>query len=144
MYDQPRIRETVHFEQIDFGAGSNTTRVLAVPVRPEQAPAAGGIVTSGQPAGRVVGARIHNVTEDFAGATSDAGVQVGDGTDADKYFDSGLVLDETVDTGESVFLADDGSAVDIESERDTITVTFVAAVGTPTGIADVDLILEWF
>jgi hypothetical protein len=100
---------------------------------------------------RVFGVSVSNVTEDFAATTSDSGVQVGDGTDADKYYDkyydSGLVLDETVDIGESVFLADDGAAVDVPSGASTVgsvTVTFVAATGSPTGIADVTLFVDLF
>lgn len=140
------VRQSVsyHFPDVDFGGGSDVTFTIPCPVPPEQAPAAGGIVTSGQQGGRVRGVSILNVTEDFAGSNSDAGVQVGDGSDVDKYFDSGLVLDETVDVGEAVFLADDGSAVDIETGRSTITVTCVASDGTPTGIADVYVHVDWF
>lgn len=143
-YHPVRTIETVTIPAHDFGTGSDVTKVIAVPIRPEQAPAAGGIVTEGQQAGRVVGVRIREITEDFAGSTLDAGVQVGDGTDADKYFDSGRVLDESVDSGDSVWLADDGSAEDIEAGRDSVTVTLQSATGTPTGTATVDILFEWF
>jgi hypothetical protein len=131
-YDLPR-HETLHFAQVDFGGASSVTRVIAVPLD----------VNGIGMRGKVLGARVHNITENFAG-TTDAGVQVGDGSDADKYFDSGLVLDENVDTGESVYLLDDGAQVDIEGGRATVTVTFVAATGTPTGIADVDINVAWW
>lgn len=136
-YDNPD-RTSYHFNQVDFGA-SNVTRVLAVPLDGKNSanPGVG-------KRGRVVGATVHNVTEDFAGSSSDAGVRVGDGSDDDVYFDSGLVLDETVDIGESVYLLDDGSQIDIEGGRSSITVTFVASVGTPTGIADVTLDIDWY
>lgn len=133
MYDNPR-NSSIHFAAVDFGAGSNEARVIAVPLDEN------GIGMRG----RVKGALIHNVTEDFAGSSSDAGVRVGDGSDDDKYYDSGLVLDETVDIGESVYLVDDGAAVDIEAGRTNITVTFVVAAGTPTGIADVELFIDWY
>lgn len=133
MYDNPD-RLSYLFKAVDFGA-SDSTQTIQVPVTGTQGRA-----------GRVVGVIISDVTEDFAGSTSDAGVQVGDGSDADKYYDSGLVLDETVDVADNatLWLADDGSQVDIELGRSTVTVTFVAAVGTPTGIADVTVVIDWF
>jgi hypothetical protein len=133
MYDNPeRIQYT--FGLVDFGA-SNSTQTIPVPVRGSQGRA-----------GRVVGVIISDVAEDFAGSTSDAGVQVGDGSDADKYFDTGLVLDETVDVADNatLWLEDDGAQVDIELGRSTLTVTFVAAVGTPTGQSDVTVVVDWF
>lgn len=136
-YDNRQV-VSYHFAGIDFGAGANITRVLAVPTDGPNSTTPGVGCR-----GRVVGGTIHNITEDFAGSTSDAGVQVGDGSDADKYFDSGLILDESVDIGESVNLKDDGAQVDIEAGRTSITVTFVVAVGTPTGIADVTLNIAW-
>jgi hypothetical protein len=144
-YDGATNRRTLsfHFPSFDFGTGSDVTRVIQLPTVPER--------DSGQTqkfnGARVFGALVSNVTEDFAGVTTDSGIQVGDGTDADKYYDSGLVLDETVDIGESVFLADDGAAVDVPSGASTVgsvTVTFVAATGSPTGIADVTLFVDLF
>jgi hypothetical protein len=132
---------SLHFPSFDFGTGSDVTRVVQLPTVPER--------DSGQTqkfnGARVLGAIVSNVTEDFAGSASDSGVQVGDGTDADAYFDSGLVLDETVDIGESVFLPDDGAAIDVPSgaaSAGSVTVTFVAGTGTPTGIADVTLLVD--
>lgn len=131
-YDKP-FRTPIHFAGIDFGAAANIARVIAVPVLPN----------GRKPGGRVVGGLIHNITEVFAGSTLDASVQVGDGSDADLYFQS-QTLDEEVDTGESVWLVDQGAQVNIENDRDSITVTFVASTGTPTGIADVMLYIDWF
>lgn len=134
MYDKPERLQYL-FQQIDFGAGSNTTKTIEVPANGTQGRA-----------GKVVGVILANVTEDFAGSSSDAGVQVGDGSDADKYFDSGLVLDETVDVADNatLWLEDDGSQVDIELGRSTVTVTCVASAGAPTGIADVIVVIDWF
>jgi len=134
---------SLHFPSFDFGTGSDITRVIQLPTIPERDSGA----TQKFSGGRVVGAMITNVTEDFAGSTTDSGIQVGDGTDADAYYDSGLVLDETVDIGESVFLPDDGAQSDIPSGASTVgsvTVTFVAGTGTPTGIADVTLLVDLF
>jgi hypothetical protein len=130
-YDNPYRKDSYRFPSIDFGTGSDIAKTIEVP---------------GGRRGRVTNVRIEDVTEDFAGSTSDAGVQVGDGTDADKYYDTGLVLDETVDVADLAYLDldDDGSKVDIEADRSTITVTFVSAVGTPTGIASVVVDVEWF
>lgn len=128
-------RQTYDLGAIDFGTGSNIAVTIPVPVTGTQGRA-----------GKVVDVIISAVTEDFAGSTSDAGVQVGDGSDADKYYDTGLVLDETVDVADLAVLslADDGSKVDVELGRSTLTVTLVAAVGTPTGIANVGVVVEWF
>lgn len=133
-YDNPTIRQ-YHFDDIDFGTGTDIVHTIQVPQD-------GG--SQGR-SGRVVDVIISDVSENFAGSTSDAGVQVGDGSDADKYYDTGLVLDETVDVADlaTLSLADDGSKVDIEYNRSTITVTFVSAVGSPTGIADVTVVVEW-
>lgn len=133
-YDNPDRRE-YRFPSIDFGTGSNIAKTIEVPQQD-------GV---GRP-GRVALVRLEDVTEDFAGSTSDAGVQVGDGSDADKYYDTGLVLDETVDVSDLAYLDldDDGAKVDIEYNRSTITVTFVAALGTPTGIASVVVVVEWY
>ena len=133
-YDNP-TRQTYDLGVIDFGDSSDT--VITIPV-----PATG---TQGR-AGRVVDVLISEVAEDFAGSTSDAGVQVGDGTDDDKYYDTGLILDETVDVADDAVLslADDGSKADIELGRSTLTVTCVASVGTPTGQAAVHVVVEWF
>lgn len=134
MYDNPD-RRTYDFGQIDFGTGSDIVHTIEVPSDGNQGRS-----------GRVKAVLIQNVAEDFAGSTSDAGVRVGDGTDDDKYFDTGLVLGEDVDVADNAILEleDDGSQVSVEPGRSTLTVTFVSAVGTPTGQADVSLVVDWF
>jgi hypothetical protein len=142
-YDKP---ERLHHELglIDFGAGADVTKLIRVP-----AAKFGGTGMRG----RVRGVLISQVSEDFAGSTLDAGVQVGDGSDADKYFDSGRVLDETVDVadGETIFLNNDDSeggagedAEDIEAGRSTVTVTCQVATGSPTGQAHVTVVIDWY
>ena len=126
------------FVATDFGA-SDATEVIAVPTNGPNSTSAGTGLR-----GRIMGVTIMEITEDFAGSTTDAGVQVGDGSDADVYYDSGLVLDETADIGESVFLKDDGAQIDIEAGRTSVTVTFVASVGSPTGIATAMVHILWF
>lgn len=133
-YDSPE-RITYPFTGIDFGAASNSTQTIQVPANGTQGRS-----------GRVVGILLSDVAEDFVGSTSDAGVQVGDGSDADKYFDTGLVLDETVDVADNatLWLVDDGAQVDIELGRSTVTVTFVVAEGSEAGQANVDVVIDWF
>jgi len=130
-YDNPYRVQEYRFPSIDFGTGSDIAKTIEVP--------------DGR-RGKVRNIRLEDVTEDFAGSTSDAGVQVGDGSDADKYYDTGLVLDETVDIADLAYLDldDDGAKVDIEGGRSTVTVTFVAAVGSPTGIASIVVEIEWY
>ena len=123
------------FPAVDFGTGSNITHLIPVPK-----------LKSRGLAGRVQAIEIQRVTEDFAGSSSDAGVRVGDGSDDDKYFDTGLVLDETVDIGEVLHIEHDeaGGGEDIERGRSSVTLTAVANAGTPTGIADVCPIIAWW
>ena len=134
MYDNAQVRH-YNLGARDFGTGAAIAIVVDVPVD------SGGVGRSG----RVVYCTVGAVAEDFAGSTSDAGVQVGDGTDVDKYYDTGLVLDETVDASTLIVhdLVDDGSKVDIEYNRSTVTVTLVPADGTETGQATVELGIEW-
>ncbi len=133
-YDNPD-RRIYTFAAHDFGTGTNVLKTIEVPKTGTQGRA-----------GRVAMISLGTVSEDFAGTTSLAGVHVGDGTDADKYYDTGLVLDATVDVSDLAYLdlADDGAKVDIELGRSTVTVTFVSAVGTPTGIADIQIAIDWF
>lgn len=133
-YDNPD-RRVVDFGLIDFGTGTDIVHTFQVP--------ADGAGTGRS--GRVVAVLVGKVTEDFAGSTSLAGIQVGDGTDADKYYDTGLVLDATVDVANlaALDLADDGAKVDIEYNRSTVSVTFISAVGTPTGQAEIQVVVDW-
>jgi len=141
-YDNPNVL-SYHFAVIDFGAGDE--RLIAVPLDgPDSASPGVG------KRGRVLGCLIHNVAEAFEGTTSGGGVQVGDGSDADVYYDSGLVLDDDtagnldIDVGSSAYLLDDGAQIDIPGGRTDITVTFNVAVGSPTGQADVELFIAWY
>lgn len=133
-YDNPD-RRVYDLGLIDFGTGTDIVNTITVP--------ADGAGTGRS--GRVVAVVIGKVTEDFAGSTSLSGIQVGDGTDPDKYFDTGLVLDATVDATDLAVLdlADDGAKVDIEYNRSTVSVTLISAVGTPTGQAEVAVTIDW-
>lgn len=130
-YDNP-LTLSYHFNQINFAA--TVTRLLPVPI----------LKNGRKPGGKIIGASLMNITTDFAGSTSDAQIQVGITGDLDKYYKS-QALDETVDIGEVLFLRNvEPTAVDIEAGRTDITVTFVGAVGTPTGVSDVVLHVAWY
>ncbi len=138
-YDNAQ-RMSIHFKDINFGGDANVVRVIALPLNNRDTGAVGRFN-----AGRVVGALIHDITEDFTGDVSDAGIIVGTAGNTDLYFETGLVLDETVDIGESVWLVDNGDGIDIPvSAAGMITVTFIAGATTETGIAAVELFIDLF
>lgn len=124
------VRQDYTFIDHSFKTGSDITQVIAIPTGMS---------------GRVAGVLIYNITESFAGSTGDAGVRVGDGSDDNLYFDSGLILDEAVDTTESIWLPDtDSATTEIPSDEDALTITLVSATGTPAGIANVAVYIDWF
>ena len=143
-YDNSKLRSYT-FANVDFGA-SDTTEVIAAPLVGRST--AYGALPNAR--GRVKGFHVFNVTEIFAGTTTQAGVHVGDGTDADAYFASDTSLAggalNTLAVGKAQYVADSGSGVaDIPASLATdLTITFVAGTGTPTGIADVTVEIEWF
>lgn len=135
MYDNP-LRRQYRFPEIDFDASTGDVCTIDVPTRPGQTQGRGG---------RVTGVWLENVSVEFTAGDGVAGsIQVGDGSDADKYFDSGaLVTTSEAGAKNIVDVPDDGSKVDIEVGRSTVTVTFNAATGTGDGTADVVVEIEW-
>jgi|GEM_PF-4337766 len=140
-YDNGRVTSYL-FQGVDFGDTGDASEVIMPPKDGPNTtnPGAGR-------RGRVVGVSLFNISETFVGTTSGAAIQVGDGSDADLYFDSGNTTlagsSPAVNTG--LWLPDDGSKVDIPGGETAVTVTFVDAVGgSITGIADVLLEIEWF
>jgi hypothetical protein len=133
------------FAAKDFGA-ADTTEVIPHPLAGRDSYYG----AAPKMRGRVKGFGLFNVTEIFAGTTLMAGVEVGDGTDPDKYFKSetsqakgttnGLAV------GKALYVLDSGSGVSDIGADDTgdLTITFKGATGTPTGIADVTVDIEWF
>ncbi len=136
-YDQPDRLQYL-FEGVDFGAGDSTETI--------EAPDAGDVSGAQERSGRVVAVLISGVTEAFTQTTTAGAVQVGDGSDADAYFDTGLNLGSGLTIDESVkYFPDDGSQSDIPLDADDVTVTFVAPTGgTPAGIGDVTVVIDWF
>lgn len=143
-YDNSKLRSYT-FAAVDFGA-ANSTEVIAAPLVGRST--AYGALPSAR--GRVKGFHLFNVSEIFAGTTTMAGVQVGDGTDPDKYFASDTTLvtgtTNTLAVNAALYVADSGSGVVDIGADDTgvLTITFVGGTGTPTGIADCTVEIEWF
>lgn len=138
-YDRP---ERLHHELglIDFGAAEDVVHLIQVPKN---------VLGGTGKRGKVAYVLISQVTENFVGSTNDAGVQIGDGTDADKYFNSGLVLDEEVDVADLTCLIlqhndDLSDGDDIEGGRSTITVTNKVSNGSETGQAHVTVVIDWY
>ena len=142
-YDNSKLRQYT-FAGVDFGA-TDVAEVIAAPL-------AGRNTEYGVPPtarGRVKGFHLFNVSEIFAGTLTMAGVDVGDGTTQGLYFSSDQSLagqTNTLAVDAALYVLDDGTgAVDIPAEATgDITITFVAGTGTPTGIADVTVDIEWF
>jgi len=137
-YDNSKLRQYL-FQAVDFG-GSDVTHVIAAPL-------AGRNNAEGTPPtarGRVRGYMVFEVSEIFAGSSSAGGIEVGDGTTPDLYFQDDLPLNGLATT-EARYAIDNGDAVDIPADAvGDITITVKASVGTPTGIADLLVDVEWF
>ena len=134
-YDGQITRYT--FSQIDFGAGSNTLRHIIGPKGKK---------------GQLYDYGCFGVTEAFAGDTSRPQMAIGTVSDADHYgeeFDFGTLA--VAGGGKSIRTTyaqtDTGFDTNMlirELPADTvIMVTCVAAVGTPTGIADAFVDIVW-
>jgi hypothetical protein len=139
-----RTLRSYTFAAVDFGA-SDVTEVIAAPLAGRDSEY-GALPTQ---RGRVRGFHLFNVSEIFAGTTLMAGLEVGDGTDPDLYFASDTdVLSGATNTlavDAALYVVDAGNAVDIPGDAvGDITLTMKAGTGTPTGIADITVEIEWF
>jgi len=148
-YDNP-ARISYNEVSIDFGAGTTT-----FPIR----------VPRGVTRGRIEEILIHDITEDFTDDTTEGGVQIGDGTDADKYCD--MRIPDAADVGANFNLAD-ALAIDADTLKNQlgdndlagpgvfdvgasgddiaeIVATYLAPTGgTPGGIAAVTIVIAWW
>lgn len=136
-YDLPS-EETLNYAAVNFGSGT-TTRVFRTP--------------KGRRA-RIQSAVVE-VTTSFVGSTSPGKLQLGDGTTANKYIDlsvgatgAGTAAAHSVranDYASGLVANNNASLPWLYLEADTeYTVTFVAPVGSPAGIADVAIRLAYF
>ena len=127
------LAATYSLGQHDFGAGAATYKVKPPP---------------GFSSGRVRDIHVL-VSETFTQTTTPAYIRVGDGTDDDKYAELNMGAAASGDS----YNADDvaGSLknkgiFNLSSDGITeLTVKFVAPTGgTPAGIGEVSLLVEWF
>lgn len=128
-YDNP-LRASYTFNDVDIGAGDATL----------------GVIANGGKTGRVVDITLTGVTEAFTADTTAGFVRLGDGTDDDKF---GELDCGTTSAGASATARDSGQAVGITrtavETTDALTVKVVAPTGgTPAGIGDVNITVEWF
>jgi len=92
--------------------------------------------------GRVIAATLYDVTEQFVDTTTDARVDVGDGSDVDAFAITGGF--GTLAAAASLAPAITQGATEIIPVGDTVTVTGITA-GTPgNGIATLALTIEFF
>lgn len=98
-------------------------------------------------------------TTSFVGTTSAGRVQVGDGVTATKYVDLALgaagagpaagtvtrATDVTKVGSGAALKGQDPNALPFAYVPDAVaTVNFIAPVGTPAGVADVTIVVDWF
>jgi len=116
----------------DFGGGADTTTKVIGP--------------SGK-TGRVKAVWIDHVTETFVGTTTGGGVYVGLSGDTDAYFKSNLTTlqGSAPAVGVPVNLADTLTGFNEIPADTTVYITCIATVGgAVTGIADVNVLIEWY
>ena len=133
-YDHP-ITVSHNLGIVDYGAGSS---VQLIPVPP------------GMSSARIEFALL-DVDETFTDDTTEGAVQIGDGTDADKFFaastgvsaiDTAVSLDGVTEAGKFIDLARDGNG---GAALTFLTVTMVAPTGgTPAGIATTTIVVSWY
>ncbi|MDD5084202.1 MAG: hypothetical protein PHT88_04745 [Candidatus Moranbacteria bacterium] len=132
-YDNPsRMQYTIAAN--DFGGGADTTQIVSGPAGKR---------------GRVKHVLIYDVTETFVGTTSGGQVLVGKSGDTDAYFVSSapVLAGSSPAVGASVVLVNQLTPSDAtEIPADTpVHITCVKTVGgTVTGIASVDVSIDWY
>lgn len=133
-YDNP-LTISHNLGVVDYGAGNSVQLIPAPP--------------------GCTGARIEcvllDVDETFNTDTTEGAVQVGDGTDADKFFaasvgaaaaDTAVSFAGATEAYPTIDMARDGNA---GAAMTFLTVTLVAPTGgTPAGIANTTLVIHWF
>jgi hypothetical protein len=115
------------FQVVDFG-GANTVEVIEGPAGKT---------------GRVVSFTVYNITEIFHGDTTQARLDVGDGADANGYaFSTDVPAEQATATSVSPVVSA-GVLGNSLPGATPITLTFVSTVGTPTGISDALVVINW-
>ena len=132
MYDKPeRIQYTI--AAFDFGGASATlTQVVAGPAGKR---------------GKVAYAHVYDVTETFVGTTTGGGVWVGLSGDTDAYFKNSItsLAGSSPAVAAAKMLTNSLTGYN-EIPADTpVHISLVECVGgTITGIASVDVIIDWY
>ena len=96
--------------------------------------------------GRVRQAHFYNVTETFVGTTSGGQVLVGDGSDTNAYFDSGVTVaaGSVPAVAAALDIPDTVASLEIPADQ-ALTVTLVECVGgTITGTCDTSITIDWY
>lgn len=128
-YANPQQRITYNYSGIDFGAGDKAASF--------QGPA--GL------AGKLREVILPNVTEVFNSVTTEGQIKIGTASNDDAY---ALVnLGDLAATDTFVTSQDDTDGIILDTiPADTqVEVVFVAPTGgTPTGIADVQIVVDWY
>lgn len=141
-YDGPQ-RTVYSFVDLDVANadGTDIERIIAVPLNGKSTAEPG----TGR-RGTVAGVLVSNISEAYITNIDAGGVQVGDGTTAGLYYDSGEVITEALGTvGASLYLVDSGSGVSIPAGQTSFTVTFNVPDDSDanTGISDYSIMIDW-
>ena len=109
------------------------------------------IQTHGSKRAKPIEVLLYDITENFAGTTTKASVEIGDGSDADGFAYTDDVADADATTAKgSLHMSSAAGTItagalgDIIEAGDYVTVTCVAGTGTPTGIARVSVSFLYF
>jgi hypothetical protein len=130
-YDNPeRIQYSLAAN--DFGGGADTTQAIKGP---------------GGKSGRVKHAHVYDVTETFVGTTTGSQVLVGLAGDTNAYFesDAALLTGAVPAVGAAVMLGNKLPGDPLIPPDTAVLITCVPTVGgAVTGIASVDVVIDWF
>lgn len=121
---------------VDFGAGANSSFIIN---------------SHNSKRAKCIEACVYAISENFAGTTTKASIEVGDGSDQDGfcYTDDFADAEMTTAVGSKHYSTAAGSITagalgDIIEADDQVTITCVAGTGTPTGIGRVSVTFLYF
>jgi len=130
-YDNPeRIQYTIAAN--DFGGGADVTQAIKGPAGKK---------------GKVAYAHIYDVTETFVGTTSGGRVLVGLSGGTDAYFAStaSLLAGSSPAVAVALMLPNALTGYNEIPADTAVLITLIATVGgTVTGIASVDVVIDWY
>ena len=135
-YSDPLVNQTYQLASHDFGAGAGTNSFKA---------------PAGFTRGRITDIGVGNITEAFTSVTTAGQVQLGDGTDVDKYAQLEVANGTGSGIGDTYNVRNDSNAI-IEADilvsdltGGQLEFTYVAPTGgTPAGIGEPNVTIDWF